>query len=207
MIGVLLKLLGLLFRRPLRYWWVLAGVTWQMWRGAWSAPATHATGYLVTNDDWTEIVNDILYLFSGRGYAQYIVDEGADYTTTSTTFTNVDGTDLALTANIKSGMALVYFHGSVAFSATNQSILFNITMGGADVGTSGGLAVARSASSASDGAVPISIVMLVVTGSAGNKVFRLEWRTSTGTATLYASAGTSNLNVSSVFGVIEVGNG
>lgn len=174
--------------------------------GLWTAPKTW-TGALVTVDDLnTHIRDNLLYLLD-RPADLYNANEASDYTTSNTNFASVDtsggANDFSFSLDTNGGDCIATFSGIVGFSTGSQSILFDILVDGSRIGGDDGIAGARSPSAASadiklNVAFPYTIPL-----AAGTHTFVLQWRTNTGTATLYAGAGTSGLDVHPQFAVRE----
>lgn len=133
---------------------------------------------------------------------EFVADEGANWTTTSTSMTEVDATDLSLTIITGGGDVLIGFAGSVAQSQGGR-ILFDVEIDGTDeAGDDGIFGTICSASAPGSNA---SFSYLKTGLSAGSHTFQLKWRVSSGTATMYAGAGTSQGDLHPQFFVVELG--
>lgn len=168
----------------------------------WTAPRTWVVEELVTADMLNEQIRDNLEYLHGRPMAEAVLNEGADYSTSSTSFVPVDTTDLSLVVTTTSGAVLVGFHG-VCSPANDQSAHFNIAINGVSVaGDDGIIAVRRTSTQSSVTFSFVRLVTGVATGTA--RTFRLTWKVSGGSATLYAGAGTTNWDQHPQFWVLEV---
>lgn len=165
---------------------------------AFSTPKTWSAA-LVTVADMNTYIRDNQIALKDPPTDSYDVNEVADYTTTSATFVDVDATDLALTITTTGGDVLVHFHGTTIHSSTNARF-FDVDMDGARLGGDDGFLNIGG----SDDAIPASFTRLVTGLSAGSHTFKLQWRTSAGTLTMYAGAGTSAGDVHPQFWVREV---
>lgn len=131
-----------------------------------------------------------------------IVDEATDYTTTSTSFTDVDATDLSKTLTTQGGPVVVMFLGSIKHSTTGMRIYLEIDVDGSPHATEDGILL-WSTTTASE-LHPMAFARIITGLSAGSHTFKLQWKVSSGTATMYAGAGTSTLDVHPQFIVMEV---
>jgi hypothetical protein len=177
--------------------------SWALLRGwvfsAWTTPATWAVDQLVSADDLNTLVRDNLNALKTPPSAHYECDEGSDYATNSTSFTDVDATHLALTITTAGGDVFVGFHGNVA---CNQRVFFDVYVDSARIGGDDG--IIRNGSNGQND--PISFVRLVSGLSAGAHTFKLQWKVggTSPSATLYAGAGTASFDVHPQFWVREM---
>jgi len=132
----------------------------------------------------------------------YVANEGSDYTTTSASFVDIDATNLSLTIITTGGDVKVHFHGVLDHTATQGFINFDVDVDATRDGGDDGY-IASSATSGND-KTPITFTRLITGLSAGSHTFKLQWKTSASTATLYAGAGTTNLDVHPQFWVEEI---
>lgn len=158
-------------------------------------------GNVVTETQMDTLGGNETYLFNGRPNSVIKRDNGASYTTTSATFTNIDGTNLTVTMTISSGKALVTFQGVCLM--TGGTTYFDFTVDGTRYGSAGadGLTAITSTSKQSVG------FTVVVSGlSDGSHTFTLQWKVTSGqTATLYSGNGVATEDFIVCFDVIEVG--
>lgn len=150
---------------------------------AWTTPTTVNAGDKLTSTLWNnEVVGNLNYLLSPNK-AVVIHNNGSDYTTTSTTFVDVDATNLSLTITTHGGPVLVvavckamngngFGAGGLDITMDGTRIGANTTLGLADVGN-----VYMSYS-----------LVALVSPSAGSHTFRLQFRADAGTTTVYSNS-------------------
>jgi hypothetical protein len=164
---------------------------------AWTEPKTDwALGELVTQSDLNAI-GDNLAALKEPPSANYELDEGSDYTTTSSSFVDIDATDLALTIETTGGDILVGFIGSFNSSGDNHNFL-EIDLDGSPVGGDDGICKWR------DRNEKTGFVYLITGVSAAPHTIKLQWKRDAGTLTLYAGAGTSDADAHPQFWAREV---
>lgn len=130
-----------------------------------------------------------------------IINEVSDYTTTSTSFVDVDATDLSVEVTTNGGDILVFVAATLKQSGTNR-VYFELDVNGSPVATEDGVMMWRSASSS---AVIVMVCMRLLRGlSADTYTIKLQWKVDAGTATMYAGAGTSGLDVHPQMIALEV---
>lgn len=117
-----------------------------------------------------------------------------NYTTTSTSFVDVDGTNLALTITTLARRVMIGFTGSIKHSAANATSLtvdLDGTNLGAAVGSAGygGLVTVRPSTNNFEGDASFTFLTDVL--SAGSHTFKLQWVTAAATATLPGSTGST----------------
>jgi hypothetical protein len=108
-------------------------------------------------------------------------------TVTSTTFVDVDSTNLAATIMLPAaGRCLIGFVGWGDNSTTNAYTRFDIAIDGTRVGASTYGLVAYRTSSGATNAHNCSFTYLTDVLSAGSHTFKLQWCVSAGTGEIYA---------------------
>lgn len=174
----------------------------------WTTPKTWATGEALTAADLNTHLRDNLEFLRAMTSDEYRGNESADWTTTSTSFVDVDNTRLRLEVTTKGGDLLIGFYGTIIHSAASQIVCLDVEAafnGGAParlgIGPDG-LALNVSVGSANI-RTPFAFVHLYRNAAAGSWVFDLQWKTSTGTATLYGGA-TTNYDATPQFWVKEL---
>jgi hypothetical protein len=140
----------------------------------------------------------------GSVYDSSELNEASDYTTASTSFVDIDATNLSITLTISTGAVIVGFTGSIAHDTTNRKIMFNIyeSVADADVAADDGILVITSETALR--ANNASFTYLISGLSASEHTFKLRWKTSGGNATLYAGAGTSGADIHPQFYVYQI---
>jgi hypothetical protein len=177
-----------------RLGWVFSLVGW-----AWVTPKTWSVDELVTASDLNTHLRDNLNALKAPPSASVVLNQASDYTTSNTSFVDIDATTLALTITTTGGDVFVHFHGVVGISAGGVCLDFTID-GTRHAGDDG---IMRSGSP-NEGET-LSFTRLVMGLSAGSHVFKLQWKTTSGgTATLYAGAGTANFDVHAQFWAREL---
>ena len=165
---------------------------------AWVSPKSWAVNELLTASNMNIHLRDNLGALKDPPTDYYDFNEGADYTTTSATFADIDATDLALTITTTGGDVFVHFHGLVKNSTTERTY-FDVDVDGARTAGDDGITLQGGTDTES-----ISFTRLIAGLSAGAHTFKLQWKVSGGTATLYAGAGTANFDVHPQFWVREL---
>ena len=174
---------------------------------AWTTPKTWVTGEPLTASDMNTHIRDNLdYLKDQVNDAprdSYEVNESSDYTTTSTSFVDVDATNLSLTITTTGRDVLVGFFGSVHQGSGSQYVYFDVDVDGARNGGDDGLIFVRTEAGGNIYHQP-SFVVRISGLSAGSHTFKLQWKVSASTGTLYAGAGTGSRDVHPQFWVKEL---
>lgn len=168
-----------------------------------------AADYVMTYDTsgtaLKKVLLDNLPSSGGGGFSgvadSYQADEGSDYTTTSTTFVDVDASNFSLTITTTGGNVLIGFYGVVK-SGASQGVHFDVDIHGTRAGLDDGIIGIKSASV--DDQMPVTFVHLETGLSAASHTFKLQWKRNGGTATLYAGAGTSTADYHPQFWVQEL---
>lgn len=132
--------------------------------------------------------------------ASYTLNEGSDYTTTSSTFVDVDATNLSLPIETHGGDIEIGFHG-VVNSGAGQGVYFDVDLDGARIAGDDGITGTKTASIDD---VPVGFTRRVSGVAPGSHTVKLQWKRFGGTATLYAGAGTANADYHPQFWVREV---
>lgn len=173
---------------------------------AWTAPRTWSTGELVTATIMNTHIRDNLDALKDPPTNLYNVDEASNYSTTSTSFADVDSTDLALAITTGGGDVMIGFSCNVVVGAASDKVYFNVMVDGVDdVADDGLIGISASVSSVAAPGEPITFTYLKQGLSAASHTFKLRWKVDTGTtATLYAGAGTASGDMHPQFWVREV---
>lgn len=171
---------------------------------AYTQPTTRNTGDSITASVWNTDLVDNLIAIKNPPTDSYVADEGADWTTTSTSFVDVDGTDLSLTITTTGGDVIVHFHGVFLMSFNSDIVKLNVSLDGVNVAADDGITGASFYNSASALKLPISFTRLITGVSAGSHTFKLRWKVAANSVTLYAGAGTTNFDFHPQFWVREM---
>lgn len=169
----------------------------------WETPRTWSTGELVTASMLnTHLKGNLnaLHVPAG-GYNR--INLGADITTASTSFTDVD-TEFSITCTTGGGDVLVCCMGNITNSGAGTRNYLDIheSVAAARYGLDDGLLLVHSAGSTV--ANPFTLLVRIPSLSAASHTFKLQWKVSSGTATLYAGAGTSNFDLHPTMFVVEI---
>jgi hypothetical protein len=166
----------------------------------WTTPATWNPGQVVSATDLnTHLRDNLNYLLSGRARQVIKRDNNANYATTSTSFVDIDSTNLAITLNL-SGTAVL-----LVFTAVGNTLAGGTPIIDFDIDST------RFASGGTEGLgiVPhrtVGTIVALVTGlSAGNHTFKVKWKTASNTAALYAGNGTAGDDFIPTFEAVEIG--
>ena len=146
----------------------------------WTTPNTWSVDELVTASMLNVGLRDNLNALKAPPTAQRVLDQAANYTTTSTSFVDVDPVNLTLTITSAGGDLLVHYHGSV-LNTSNLLTMFDLTLDGVRVGGEEGLIVVKGNHEAL-----ASVTRLLTSVPAGVHTIRLQWRVDTPTGTLLA---------------------
>jgi hypothetical protein len=130
-------------------------------------------------------------------YDETTLDESSNYSVSTTSFSNVDGTRLMLNITpgnkAQTGQALIGWHGNVVIPG-GQRGFFNLNVNGTLNAANDGIIFADPGASA--GTLPISFTRLVTGLNVGTlNTIALSAKVTGGTMTVFAGAGTSNADV------------
>lgn len=137
----------------------------------------------------------------------YTFNDTADWTTTSTTFTDIDATDISLntSTDFAGGDLLVVFHGVVRKTTNDGILAFDFTVDGTRHGGDDGIfAYEADATAASARDIPVSFARIIQSLAAGDHTIVMQWKTSTAGVTLFAGAGTASHDCHGQFWCREV---
>ena len=169
----------------------------------WKGVKTWGVGEALSANDMLTYINDNLEALKEPPTDNYECDESSDYTTTSTSFVDVDATNLNLTITTTGGDVMVGFTGAVQNTTVGKTVCFDIDMDGAREGGDDG--ITQICNGGTDiPVVQVGMVYLITGLDAGEHTFKLQWKVNGGTAKLFAGAGTSNYDVHPQFWVREV---
>ena len=174
----------------------------------WTAPKTWDSSGLTASDMNTHIRDNLLALSEPPSA---VGNPDANYTTSNTAWTNVDGGDVEgvfkHTLETFGRDVTVNFVGMVGHSASvTGSVLFNISIdGAADYVVDDGITGLYTNSSATIFPISFSFVIPAADITAGTHVIRLRWKSSSAsnTCTLYAGGGSAGRDVHGQFIVRE----
>lgn len=161
----------------------------------WTTPRTFATGELITASILNVHIRDNMNALHTPAGGYNKLDLGADITTASTSFTDIDATNLILTFTTGGGDVIVFFVGNITNSNAGTRNYLDIfeSVAAARYGTDDGLLLVHSAGSTV--ANPFCLAVRIPSLTAVAHSFKPQWKVSAGTATLYAGAGTSTFDL------------
>jgi hypothetical protein len=162
----------------------------------WHIPVSWSTGQLVTATNLNEQLRDNLEFLKTPPTALVSINQGSDYATTSTTFVDIDVTNLSLTITTAGGDVLIAF---MAYTGGTSRLYFDVSIDGTRVGGDDGFVSAVAAAN-----TPVTLVVLKQGLAPGSHTFRVQWKVNSGTGTMYAGAGTSGLDIHPQFFVREI---
>jgi len=169
---------------------------------AYTTPKTWVTGEALTATDMNTYIGDNLAALKNPPTDLYDVDESADYTTTSTSFVDIDATDLALTITTTGGDVIACFVGTSLLS-TAGGLYFNVDVDGVAAAGEDGITMWQLVTANQRHSV--GFAFLIQGLSAASHTFKLQWKVNGAvTGTLYAGAGTSNYDLHPQFWVREL---
>lgn len=167
----------------------------------WVTPATRASGDALTASMWNQQVRDNENVLKTPTSSYGVADQASDYTTTSATYADVDATYMTSGSRTwNGGLVNVTFQGTIQSSLNTTTIAFDIAVDGTRVAGDDGLIVWRMTTSNAGFAISFSTWIPV---AAGSHTISLQWKTSGGTATLNAGAGTSSYDIHPRFCCVE----
>lgn len=170
----------------------------------WVTARTWTAGELITASIMNAHVRDNLNALKTPAGGYSVINEGSDYTTTSTSFTDIDTTDLSLTFTTAGGDVIIFFCGSMNGGTIGQSTFVDIheSVAGTRLGGDDGLLQIVYATALN--VVPVTICYRATGLSAASHTFKMQWKVTANTATLYAGAGTSTHDVHPTFFAFEI---
>jgi hypothetical protein len=161
---------------------------------AWTTPPSWTTSQLVTATQIQVLSDDLSYLLN-RPNSAVKRDNGGEYSTSSTSFVDIDATNLKCTLSISGSAVLVGFTGMIFNTNGGASVTcLDITVDGTRIGSAGGEGLAGKVQSGAFTPVreSISFVALVTGLSAGSHTFIVQWKANAASATLQSGAAGSN---------------
>lgn len=131
-------------------------------------------------------------------------NRSSDYSTTSTSFADVDGTNMALSITTTgdgaggNGDVVIALTGTV-YSSGSIRIYFRILEDGVALNADDGLLVSEGS-----GTRPVGFFYLRANATPGAHTYKLQWKVSSGTGQLLANAGTSGRDCRAMFMIREM---
>lgn len=159
---------------------------------AWTPPSTWSSTVAISATTLNEQVRDNMsYVHSGKPVAVIQYSQGSAYLTASSTFVDVDATNVAFSLNCTTGRVLIMASVHLYTSNAAGAVYLDVSIDGTRQGGSHGLIKHHTASNTTQDAH----IQFIKTGlSVGAHEFRLMWATATGGTVRMVSDG--NLAVS-----------
>ena len=154
----------------------------------WSSPRSWSVGELVTAALMNAHLRDNLEFLKTPPTDSEILNEGADYTITSTSYVIMD---LAKRLTITTAGGDVFWAFSGAVANSSGITFLDVAVDTVRLGGDDGLIAINSANARLAG----TCFRLITGLSAGVHTFDLWWKVSAGTGTIYAGAGTANADL------------
>lgn len=170
----------------------------------WTTARTWSTGELVTASIMNTHVRDNLNALKTPSGGYSLINQGADYTTSSTSFADIDATNLILTFTTNGGDVMVFFVGNVTNSNAGARQYFDIFESVANTRYGGDDGLLCVPSAGSTVANPFCLAVRIPSLTAASHSFKVQWKVSAGTATLYAGAGTANFDTHPAMSAFEL---
>ena len=160
---------------------------------AWTTPTTVSAGDKLTSTMWNnQVAGNLSYLLSPNK-GMIIRNNNGDYSTTSTSWVDVDATNLSITITTYGGPVLV-LAAMLTGQTSGDTGGIDVTMDGTRIGEASTLGLVNATSTY----VPICTI---VTPAAGSHTFKLQYRT---TNASYATIIRSNTYEVVTFAAIEL---
>lgn len=152
---------------------------------AWTTARTWVSGELVDETILNTHIRDNLNALKTPPTDFSLSAAGSDYTESSSTFNDIDATNLSATITTTGGDILVGFCGSVFQSGSGKQYWDILDNGVSVTGDSNGIGLVANTSY--EGLA--SFVYLIESPSAGSHTIKLQWRVTAGTGTLESTTG------------------
>lgn len=146
----------------------------------WTTMRTLVTGDLVTEEDMAALRGNLHYLLDPNK-ARLIHNSGSGYTTTSTSFVDIDSANLSITLQTHGGPVLVTFAANAYASNASYRARFDLSVDGTRyTGMPLGLLQASNLGNDVTAATPVAFAVLVTGLAAGTHTFRPQWCVTSG---------------------------
>src|SRR5260221_5905875 len=153
----------------------------------WTTPPTFTPGQVVTATDLNSYLRDNPSYLLGRPNSAIRRNNGSDYTTSPSSFVDIDGTNLAITFVLSGTAVLITFAGALRTAAARQQADFDVTVDGVRYGLGNNGLISINIPNASVDNL-VSFAVLVSGLAAGTHTFKLQWKVSGSTLTLRATS-------------------
>lgn len=169
----------------------------------WTIPKTWAAEPLTSADMNTYIRDNQNHLYDRLETGDdYILDESTVYSTTSTSFVDIDNSVLNLTITTHGGNVLVGFSSTIYNAAPTKFVYLDVEVDGSRYFGDDGIINPRL--DTQNYAQNFSFVVKITGLSAGSHTFKMQWKVEGGTAFMYNGAGTTEADTHGQFWVQEI---
>lgn len=166
-----------------------------------TTPPTFTPGQIVGATDFNAYLRDNPLYLLARPHQSVLRDNAAAYTTTSTSFVDIDATNLKITISISGSAVLVGFAATCSLNNTAYAS-FDIDVDGTRWGAAGAEGIVSH--HFSGGTFNVSFVVLVTGLSVASHTLKIKWKTSANTLSLYSGAAGSGFDYIPNFWAVEV---
>jgi hypothetical protein len=169
---------------------------------AWTTPATFTSGQVVSAADLNAQVRDNMAYLLSRPAQMIQRTQASSYTTTSTTFTNVDGTNLIINLTTSGSRVLLGFNGIFLSGVNNQRTFYDVTIDGVRFNSVSNLGIVNTRPQTAGEYEHVAFQVISAPLTPGSHTYRLQWRCdfNSTAATLYATTATAPV----IFYAVEV---
>ena len=158
----------------------------------WTTPKTNWQVNEIVDADDMNAIGDNLVALKAPPSAQYI-QSAADYTTTSTSFVDVDATNMAHTITTTGGDVLIGGILPMTNTVSIANVYFDVTVDGVRMGGTDGLVVQTVPTALH--AYVVSFMLFKTGLSAGSHTFKLQWKVNSGTGRIYSGSSATALTI------------
>lgn len=175
----------------------------------WATPKTWATGDALTATNMNDELRDELNALYSPAHGYGEVDEAANVTIASTSWSDVDSTNLSMTVTTSGNPVLVMFIVNAFYSSGTGDgfICFDIDCDGTAAAGDDGIAQVMINSGGTPLTEPVTVFATFSGLTAASHTFKLRWKrftSSTVTGGVYMGAGTSQHDLHPQMFLLEI---
>jgi hypothetical protein len=155
----------------------------------------------------TQLRDNMAYVGTGRPGTVVKRDNGVNYSSSSTSFVDIDSTNLVLTVITVGGAVIVFFQGVFVGTGGGPDVHLDLILDGTTRYASAG-ADGSALGYIGSGNLPLTVPLTALyTGlSAGSHTFKVQWKASAaGTVALRSGNGTGGQDFIPIFWAREIG--
>lgn len=151
---------------------------------AWTDIPDKSTGDQM-DETWydTHFKANMEYLLS-PSHEAIVRNNSGNYSTTSTSFVDVDATNLAVTLTTYGGPVLIAISALVYNTTSGNAVYLDVDIDGTRYGNSYSCGLLRFISPSASAEQPAVLCFLIKNLTAGSHTFKLQWCTAAGTANM-----------------------